>query len=248
MGDPTAIATAAHETSEAAEDPPMSSGSGITKATTYRWMWGDAGEDTWGHELAEMNPFRWSLWADAADTIKNLEQYKKHDDQYRPVQLEVGPPPCKTQHFSNIAETVEYLNSYKPPGNSDPSDEEELSYRPEVAAKSYPPGVFQEFGGQIETKVAVGKIKVAAHPWGSRIHLADVAELFSIASLGCVLLGVLLAAFRRRRQAVPGRSPDEDAALSEVLPWIEQGNLTASESDMEGQFLRLPLRLEQSLE
>jgi hypothetical protein len=200
-------------------------------------MWADAGNATLGHWVAELNPFQWSLWADAEDTIKNLETYKKRGDQHRPVQMETGPPPTKTLHFRNIGQAVEHLKSYVAPGNGQVINDSEPTTTP------YPPGVFAELGGKVE----VGAVKMAAQSGSARIRWGDVAELLSLALVGFVLLGVLVATLRRKR-SVPERVLDEEAQSSEVLLWVEQGNLSASESDLEHQFLRSPLRTEEELE
>jgi hypothetical protein len=181
-------------------------------------MWGDAGKHSWGHALAEMNPFRWSNWAGPADTIQNLQQYNKRGDASRPVEMEFGPPPIQSRTFSNIAEAVEYLNSQPAPSTTEPSytpSSMEPAYSHERPAKAaattpYPEGVF--------TAVGAGNVQILDGELARGVQAEDILVdrklpwVLQYAAAGFVILAIPLA-FYRSRVAAQSPEPDEEAPL-----------------------------------
>jgi len=210
---PTAVMTL-HATAEA----PASAGHKVSpvlakKATTYRWMWADAGKTFFGHTWAAMNPLRWSIWAGPDNTISHLEKYKQGGDDRRPVEMEVGPPPIRTLKFSDVSEAIEYVNSYRAgrapivTGPPYPEEHSEPSSSPSQE-HSYPPGMFLAVGGSgVEMKAAAGAVEVVSRRSKWPRTLARILLPF----LG---LGTIFAVLRRRATALGQALGDEEAPLN----------------------------------
>lgn len=85
----------------------------LKSAEDYTWMWKDAGKNLFGHEVAEMDPSRWSAWRNAKGTIKNLLSYKSPENLSRPIEMLKGNSDANRLTFKNIDEAVQYLREHK---------------------------------------------------------------------------------------------------------------------------------------
>lgn len=78
----------------------------------YSWMWGDAGTSLLGHGIAEIDPFRWSVWESADSMIEELAGQNRALN--RPVEIKKDGE--GTMMFQNVEQAIVYLKREKTAG------------------------------------------------------------------------------------------------------------------------------------
>jgi len=83
----------------------------VSSDLTAKWMWGDAGEKTWGggwaQKFTEMNPMRWSKSESFDEIVAEFNKVEKNDG--RPVLMKCPADEKDAQHHANAKAAVKFL-------------------------------------------------------------------------------------------------------------------------------------------